>query len=167
MVIVQHIETTWYKNERGAMHGTLRGKTPEAILIPTDDITANREEMIVHTVQYGRTTTETREKLEIRAGKNLHIGCLCVEPSESTALVDFTWDYRSGGKPIRWQTGRKSWTLNENQWCRIRYNGRLVLEHTWQYKITTLNIGIFEEIIRDCFVETTPDYCFENMVRLW
>ena len=50
MVIVQHIETTWYKNERGAMHGTLRGKTPEAVQIPIDDIAANDEETIVHMI---------------------------------------------------------------------------------------------------------------------
>lgn len=166
MVIVQHIETTWYKNERGAMHGTLRGKTPEAALLPTDRIIANGEEIIVHTVQHERTTTETRENLQIQKGKNLHIGCLRVEPSESTALVNFTWDYRSGGKPVRWQTGQKAWTLNENDWLRIRYNGRLVLEHTWQYKITTLNVGVFSEIAQDCFVKTMPNYCFENMVQL-
>ncbi len=166
MVIVQHIETTWFKNERGAMHGSLRGKTPEAVPIQTDDIIVNGEETIVHTVQYARATTEIQEQVQIRTGKNLHIGCLHVESSESTALINFTWDYRSGGKPVRWQTGRKSWTLSKNEWCRIRYNGRLVLEHTWQYKITTLNIGVFDKIIRDCFVKTMPNYCFENMVQL-
>jgi len=133
MVIVQHIETTWYKNERGAMHGTLSGKTPESALIPTENITVKGEETIVYTVQYARATTEIHEQLEIRTRKNLHINCLLVEPLESIALVNFTWDYRSGAKPTRWQTGRKSWTLNKNDWCRIRYNGRQVLEHTWQY----------------------------------
>lgn len=166
MVIVQHIETTWDKNERGAMHGTLRGKTPKAILIPVNSITANDEETVVHKVHYVRATTEIQEQVQIRTGKNLHIGCLCVESSESTALVNFTWDYRSGGKSIKWQKGRKSWTLNKNEWCRIRYNERLVFEDTWQYKITTLNIGVFDKIIKDCFEKAMPNYCFENMTQL-
>lgn len=166
MVIVQHIETAWFKNERGAMHGTLRGKTPKAKLLLNSTITGNDEETVVHTIQYSRATTEIQEEVQIRTGKHLHIGCLHVESTESTALINFTWDYRVGGKPIRWQRGRKEWTLNKNEWCQIRYNGRLVLEHTWQYKITTLNIGVFDKIIRDCFEKTTPNYCFEDMIEL-
>jgi hypothetical protein len=166
MVVVQHIETTWYKNERGAMYGTLHGKTPIAALIPFQGVIANDNETVVHTVQYARTTDEILEQIEIRMGKNLHIGCLHVEASNATALVNFTWDYQTGGKPIRWQMGRKTWTLNKNEWCRIRYNGRFSLEHTWQYKITTINIGVFDQLIKDCFETSAPNYSFENMVQL-
>lgn len=166
MVVIQHIETTWYKNERGAMHGTLRGKTPTAVLIPSEGRTINDNEMIVHTVQYARTTNEIKEQTQIQIGKNLHIGCLHVEASDSGVLVNFTWDYRVGGKPTRWQPGRKAWMLNQNEWCRVRYNGRLTLEHTWQYQIATINVGVFDKLIQNCFAATIPNYSFENMVPL-
>ena len=166
MTLVQHIETTWFKNERGAMHGTLRNKTPEAVQIPINNIIANAEDTVIHNVCYARTTSDINEDLRIQTGKNIHIGSLFIEPAEQFVSVNFTWDYASSGKPVRWQRGRNSWTLNKNEWCRFRYNGRLMLEHTWQYKITTLNIGNFDTIISDCFQDKTPNY-FENMVRLW
>jgi hypothetical protein len=166
MIVVQHIETTWYKNERGATHGTLRDKTPTAALIPVESVTVNHNETIVHTIQYARTTSERREQISIRTGKNLQIERLHVETSESRAFVNFTWDYQAGGKPTRWQLGRKTWTLKNNEWGRIRYNGRLVLEHTWQYKIMTINIGVFDQLIQDCFETTLPNYSIENMVQL-
>ncbi|HYE75123.1 MAG TPA: hypothetical protein VEF04_17410 [Blastocatellia bacterium] len=166
MVVVQHIETTWYKNERGAMHGTLRGKTPEAVLIPIDGIIAEDDATVVHTIRYARTTDQIQENIKIRTGKNLHIDCLHVEHSDKVAVVEFTWNYRTGGRSIRWQMGRKSWTLNNNEWCRIRYNERSILEHTWKYKITTINIGVFDKVTRDCFKKTNPDYYFEDLGQL-
>lgn len=166
MLVVQHIQTTWLKNERGAMHGTLKGKTPEASIIPISGTAPKSEEALVHSVQLTRTSTDVQEKTQIRSGKNLHVGSLHIESSESGAVVDFIWDYRTGGEPVRWQKGRRVWTLNNNEWCRVRYNGRIVLEHTWQYQITTLNVGVFNEIIHDYFERTEPNHYFENMFEL-
>lgn len=166
MLVIQHIQTTWLKNERGAMHGTLKGKTPKALIIPISGAAPKSVETLVHSVQFTRTSIDVREKIQIRSGKNLHIGSLHVEYKESSAVVDFIWDYRNGGKPVRWQKERKAWTLNDNEWCRVRYNGRIVLEHTWQYQITTLNVGVFNEIIHDYFERTEPNYYFENFIEL-
>jgi hypothetical protein len=36
MILIQHIETCWLKNERGAQAGALRDKTPAALPIPLE-----------------------------------------------------------------------------------------------------------------------------------
>ena len=165
MIVVQHIETTWYKNERGAMHGTLRGKTPKAVALPLGSLTATDGETVLHTVRYARTKTEVQEQVQIRAGKNLHIASLHIESSDSIATINFTWNRRSGGKAILWQAERMTWTLNKNEWCRVRYNSRSVLEDTWLYKITTVNVGVFDNADRNCFETTKPNYSFEDMIQ--
>jgi hypothetical protein len=166
MVIVQHIETTWYKYERGAMNGTLRNKTPEAVAIPIEKFEVEVGDTILHTVHFERASTEIKEQLKLQTGKNIHIGSSTIEPSSTGATVMYAYDYRTGEKPNLWHKVVKTWTLNLNESCRIRFNARVVLESTWKYKITTVNIGVFDILTPDCFENNQLTYYFENMRQL-
>lgn len=167
MILVQFIETTWYKNERGARHGTLKNKLPVAARLPQLPVGAAESAFVLHTLKLLRTSPEHHENVALRNGGSLDISCVHVESTERGALVRFTWDYLAGGEPVRWQTGKQVWELGEGQWCRIRFNGRRVLESTWLYHTTTVNVGVKGHPDAAWFLDTTPAYQKETLVDLF
>ena len=121
---------------------------------------------VLHTHKYSRVSSKAHDDVQLRNGNSLEISCVHVEPTTDGALVRFTWAYPAGGEPMRWQTGKQLWTLTESQWCRIRFNGRRVFESTWQYHVTTVNVGVVTNPDPDWFLTSVPLYYKEDLVDL-
>ena len=75
MILVQFIETTWYKNERGAQHGTLKNKLPEAARFPELPAGAVKSMFVLHTLKYSRVSSQVLEEIGLKDGKSLAISC--------------------------------------------------------------------------------------------
>jgi len=167
MILIQHIETWWLKSERGAQAGTLRGKTPVALPVPMEAIPDRATGAVLHQVVYRRTTPVPEMKLTLLPDGGAMVGCVRLMPNAEALNVLLEWT-EYGGSPARWQTGleKKNWSILEGQWCQIRYNGRITLERTWRYHITTVNVGAFEQPQSGAFLNGRPTFRREDLVRL-
>ena len=167
MVVIQHIETSWLKNERGAHGGTLRDKTPAALSLPPDATINDATGILLHRVVFGRAAGMPEEQIARLSAGEVAAGCVRVVPGTEVTTVVLAWTPECGGKPIRWQTGREpNWSINRGQWCQLRYNGRIDIGDTWRYQITTVNVGVFERAALDAFLRYEPAYRREDFVRL-
>jgi hypothetical protein len=167
MIFVQHIETTWYKHERGAQHGTLKNKLPAALPIPALTSICASAPVVVQTVKMSRQTSLVSESVAPNELERLLFGWVEIEPSPDRATVRLRWDAGTG-KPIRWQWLHRiePWQIEKGQWARVRFNGRCVLEATWQYHVTTVNVGVAESPEHNWFLSSSPDYRIESLPRL-
>ena len=174
MILIQHIETSWLKNERGGRAGTRRGKTPAALPVPTGYNVGGTKNTVLHRVRFGRVTAAPEPEFSELPAEKVAVGCVLVNPAGEGVTVATAWTSQCGGKPMRWQTGLepwqawldREWLISQGQWCQIRYNGRIDLDHTWLYHITTVNVGVFDQLRSEAFLSEAPSFRREDLVRL-
>jgi hypothetical protein len=167
MILIQHIETSWLKNERGGEAGTLRDKTPAALPVALDLAPGEATGIALHRVQLRRTRPGPEIHLAWLPPGDVTVGCVRVISREDGLKVVLEWTPARGGKPVRWQPGREpDWSILEGQWCQIRYNGRIDTDRTWRYHITTVNIGLFEQAQSDVFLSKPHIHRREDLVYL-
>ena len=139
MLVIQHIETAWLKNERGAQHGTLRGKTPTAVSLPAGARATNQTDVLLHHIRYARASSTAEEQITVSATAPHKVGCVVVTPTQAGANIRYEWSPYCGGSPVRSQPyGPWKTRLGLGQWCRVRYNGRIVTETTEDCSGSTL-----------------------------
>ena len=167
MIWIQHIETWWLKNERGAQAGTLRGKTPDSLALPPTAASRSGRALLLHRVQFRRSSSKVDAELLSRPLSPITVGCVHIVPDDTGAQVGLLWSVECGGKPVRWQNGSEpKWRLGSGEWAQFRYNGRIDLEQTWRYHVTTVNVGFFEHVDADVFLRTEPAHRYNSLVKL-
>src|SRR5262249_23727182 len=94
-------------------------------------------------------------------------GCVSITPIGDQVRVIYTYDMGCGGAPQRYGLPQPAFTLHRNQWGQILYNGRFPNEYTWMYQKHVCNIGVFDTVEQNAFVQMSPKHRQDRLVDVW
>lgn len=193
MILIQNINLSWSKNERGTGHAQVRRQFPQAYLLEENMPVGN---VVVHCLHFRQQGVSSIASVleSIRCGIQLYqsieevnLANLSLAPCPCGFEVSFYYDERRSGKPFRRGHNKDynnlqsplyrrdclnetAFALAPNQYGRILWNERNIYSDTgeWYYCIHIYNILFVPDGIdkADVFVTNEPDYIYRQMVVL-
>jgi hypothetical protein len=175
IAVVQIISVHWGKKSRGAPGSIKRNAIPEAVEMPLYKFALTDSEWIDHSLTFYEhedfqnaheaiSVEKTLDSEEIRK-----YGCTYVQKHLQSLRVDWKYDWREAGMPLRATKTKDAFELELNQWGRVVYNGRFVSEedgYNWWYEKIVVNVGLFMNPTADVFIATAPQVTIDKRRRL-
>lgn len=196
-LLIQAIHVEWSRLSRGAPQAAARNSIPEAVSFPIPADPIEDPHYHIHHLYYSEADKFQQPHLEFDVetkakDEHLNYGCVrrrpwalvvimphtavkILEPGDETVQYDrvgISWltnglnvTYRhTSGAP---QTPQAVFTLESEQWMRIRYNARYSVQAGWVYDKWVFNIGVFDNPPLEVFLSTRPSYIHSQMSKLW
>jgi hypothetical protein len=164
MILVQEITTIWSKQSRGGPLAAARkcGARNLSACLRTYAPTAGG--LPAHTIAFGEATDFAHPREQVMSytlTEELRFGCVSITPIGDQVQVIYTYDMGCGGAPQRYGLPQLAFTLHQNEWGQILYNGHFLEEYTWTYRKHVCNIGVFEQVEAEVFVRRPPKHCHD------
>lgn len=155
-IVIQHIQTIWTKASRGGEGARQRNLLPIAMELPHF---SRLGQFYLHHVTFAEHNSfQPQERTDItRTFLELDLKVLALSVRKSIQ-VRFHRDSYNAAKPTNYAL-HAPFELEQEQWAQIVYNGRFTDFDTgnWWYEKHAYNIGWFNPLERDRFVQTKPD----------
>lgn len=173
--IIQHIHTIWTKASRGGDGARQRNRIPRCLLLPLECFGAPCS---LHLAEYSEDSSfcPTESVGKASSLSELGIRDLAMELNGDRLIVYFLRDAQNAATASRRSRDTSSsdidrilaFSLENDAWGQIRYNGRYVDFDTgnWWYEQSTYNIGLFSAVAVDRFAVTQPTQHFVEIGRL-
>ncbi|HET8629805.1 MAG TPA: hypothetical protein VFL91_20490 [Thermomicrobiales bacterium] len=171
VVLVQAIGTTWTKVSRGGRLATVRHEIPQALTVPLEGIQPHGTAYLLHEVRYDESNAFQAPILNRMRPQPMPAfltpadGNVAIVFVDGVVRIELIWRW---GAPMR---NRKIdlFTLNCEEWGRVRYNYRSGFHRTWDYAHWVFNIAVSStsDLRSDHFTATLPNHRYVNLADLW
>ena len=170
MILVQEITTIWSKDSRGGPLAATRNAVPETYPLASFVALPSQVACLYHTIIFSEANdfADLKEQLiSYMLTQELRFGCVSITPIDEQLQVIYTYDMGCGGAPQRYGLPQLAFSLPPNQWGQILYNGRFPEEYTWTYRKFVYNIGVFDTVEENVFVQIVPKHRHDRLVDVW
>jgi hypothetical protein len=169
ILIVQIIRSYWTKASRGAPGSIARNTVPECLPIPLQQVNAQGIRVLYHEIVFKEATgfQTPDERISIDPAIYPRHGCTTVERIAKTVCANYKY-HHCGGAPDR-SSLKRVVKADVGNWIQIRENGRFspTWEGDWWYQKIVVNAGLFDNIVAEQFINTSPIEVFSAMADLW
>jgi hypothetical protein len=170
MILVQEITTVWSKASRGGPLAAIRNAVPETYPLAFFAVSPPQVSCLYHTIGFDEANDFAYPKEQLVSytlTQELRFGCVSISPMGDQVQVIYTYDMGCGGAPQRYGLPQLAFSLPLNQWGQILYNGRFPEEYTWTYRKYVYNIGVFDRVDKNVFVQLPPKHRQDRLVDVW
>jgi hypothetical protein len=170
MILVQEIITTWTKRSRGGPLAAARNAVPETYPLASLPVLPPQAACLHHTIVFGEANDFAHPKEQVISytpREELRFGCVSITPIGDQVQVIYTYDMGCGGAPQRYGLPQLAFTLHRNEWGQILYNGRFPNDYIWTYRKHVCNIGVFDQVKAEVFVQLSPKHHHDRLVDVW
>ncbi|TQV73897.1 hypothetical protein FLL45_13615 [Aliikangiella marina] len=170
MLIIQEIVSRWTKKSRGAPGAAIRNSVPEFLVVSVPNSKMESDSWIYQREIFDefKNFKEPFKQINVlRPFKLNKFGVTDLSALEDKVAVKV--NYGSwGGAPIRDYQENEAFMLSTKEIGQVRYNWRVSHdEGGWAYEKTVLNIALVSEFDSSLFVNSKPNYIYEDMPNLW
>ncbi|WP_156039118.1 hypothetical protein [Deinococcus marmoris] len=161
LVVVQRITFEWGKEARGGVLAARRNQAPQYARLPTK---THPESMaaLVHTLSF----SDADAFAEAREQVYEYISLVSARPAEvelkledgKLQLIPYASHPSGRGKVAE---------LSLGQTAKYEWNQRIVLEHTWRYTHTILNIGLTQQPLQSRLFFSEPDFHESKLAQMY
>ncbi len=169
IVLVQEIKIEWSKKSRGAPGSIKRNKIGKVLKLPLNQADKSKYVLFgqrLHFSEWKKFQNPTEQIECYESFDSKEFGCVKVIKANHSLSVVWQYDQDCAGAPYRDKTPKIAFILQENEWGQISYNGRYTEEEGWYYKEIVLNVGLFNEPTKDCFIISKPNHSVNQKAHL-
>ena len=191
MLLIQEIDLTWYKHERGGKYAQARQQFSQAYLL--DELSKPADAVVHYLSFYQKGEAFLKAVPEMRRPfariEDLNLTNLSIQPMPEGYSISFFYDEHRSGMPYR--RGRNqdfqnpnaplyckdclnetAFTLRPGQYRRIIWNERRTDydNGTWYYQLHILNllhVSPEQSIKHDIFLAAQPDFEYKQIAVLY
>jgi len=167
MIVVQEIITAWSKHSRGGLPAAARNAVPETYPLASLPVLPPEAACLHHTIVFLEANDFEHPEEQITSytlTNEYRIGCVSIALTGEPVQVTYTYDMGCGGAPGRYGLPQPAFALHRNEWGQILYNGRFPNDYTWTYRKHVCNIGVFEQVDRNLFLQGAPKHRQDRLV---